>query len=275
MSSIRARFVRGEEVKYISHLDLMKVFERSLRRANVPIAYSQGFNPHPQMVFGLPLSVGVTSEAEYADFDLAVDMTPELFMEMLNGSLPSGLRVTGAEYLNTRSNIMKEISAAVYDVLVSLPGEEGINYISEKLRELLNQTEISVMKEGKKGARPIDIKPMIYAVEIKNLFTDESERVDTGNTSIMPERSGVWVKEYADAIKEKSIQGLSYKVESLCSVSMLLSAGSAANLKPELVLQALNEKYVLDLKAVKIHRIGLYVNKGGRILDPLDTIALS
>lgn len=275
MSSIRARFIRGEEVKYISHLDLMKVFERSLRRANVPIAYSQGFNPHPQMVFGLPLSVGVTSEAEYADFDLAADMTPGLFTEMLNGSLPSGLRMTGAEYLNTRSNIMKEISAAAYDVLVSLPGEVGINYISEKLRELLNQTEISVIKEGKKGARPIDIKPMIYAVEIKNLFTDESERVDTGNTSIMPERSGVWVKEYADAVREKSVPGLSYKAESLCSVSMLLSAGSAANLKPELVLQALNEKYALDLKAVKIHRIGLYVNKGGRILDPLDTIALS
>ena len=70
MIRLRVKFTRGEEVKYISHLDMLKVFERALRRANIPIAYNKGFNPRPQIVFGLPLSVGVTSESEYADLEI-------------------------------------------------------------------------------------------------------------------------------------------------------------------------------------------------------------
>jgi radical SAM-linked protein len=61
--SIRVKFERSQEVKFISHLDMMKAFERALRRAGLPIGYSKGFNPHPLMVFGLPLSVGMTSQA--------------------------------------------------------------------------------------------------------------------------------------------------------------------------------------------------------------------
>src|SRR5690242_15350351 len=73
LANIRTKFRRSDEVKFISHLDLMKVFERAIRRARLPIAYSQGFNPHPGMVFGLPLSVGVTSDAEYGDFEITDD----------------------------------------------------------------------------------------------------------------------------------------------------------------------------------------------------------
>ena len=106
MSSVRVKFFRGEEVKFISHLDLMKMYERALRRSGVPIAYSQGFNPHPQMVFGLPLSVGVTSESEYADFELEGNMDPGEFMQRLNGSLPEGIRIVDAAVKKAGSNIM-------------------------------------------------------------------------------------------------------------------------------------------------------------------------
>ena len=71
----------------------MKLFERALRRANIPIAYS-GFYPHPVMVFGLPLSVGVTSEAEYADFEFESKIDPLKFMENLNRELPAGISVS-------------------------------------------------------------------------------------------------------------------------------------------------------------------------------------
>lgn len=275
LNSIRVRFIRGEEVKYVSHLDLMKVFERALRRANVPIAYSQGFNPHPQMVFGLPLSVGITSEAEYLDLDLSEELVPGKLLEMVNGSLPVGLWATEAQLLKNKSNIMKEIAAASYDVLVSPERGMGINELEDKFRKLLADPQIPVMKEGKKGAREVDIKPMIHELKLQFLKTGESKRVDYGNTSIIPVRSGVWVKEYVDAAASKNALGRSCNAENLFCISMLLSAGSVANLKPEILIQAINERDDLKLKAVKIHRLGLYVSKGERLIDPLDTLALS
>lgn len=70
LSRIRIKYIKGEQVKYISHLDILRTLNRVLKRAELPVAYSQGYNPHPLVSFGLPLSVGVTSEAEYADIDL-------------------------------------------------------------------------------------------------------------------------------------------------------------------------------------------------------------
>ena len=89
MVNLRVKFIRGEEIKFISHLDLMRVFERALRRSEIPVAYSKGFNPHPQMVFGLPLSVGVTSQCEYADFKIEDNIEPNEFIQRLNDNLPS------------------------------------------------------------------------------------------------------------------------------------------------------------------------------------------
>lgn len=274
LSNIRVKFIRGEEVKYISHLDLMKAFERALRRANLPIAYSQGFNPHPQMVFGLPLSVGVTSEAEYADFELSVDVEPEKFAKILNENLPAGLKIEEANYLHGKSNIMKEISTASYDVLVFRAEDEEMVGIEGKIKELLAQDQVNVVKEGKKGAREIDIKPMVHGLKMKTFKPDELETINYGNTSIIPDRAGAWVKEYAEALVSGKIRVSSYKYDSFFLLSLLLSAGSVANLKPELFIQALKDKYGLNLKVVKVHRIGLYVNDG-EFSNPLGEPALS
>ncbi len=271
LSSIRVRFIRGEELKYISHLDLMKVFERAIRRANIPIMYSQGFNPHPQMVFGLPLSVGVTSEAEYGDFETAEDISPDSFAQMLNGSLPEGLKITEAKYLKNKSNIMKEISGALYDVLVYSSYDEGISALKAYFEELLLEPEIIALKEGKKGVREIDIKPMIHGIGIKNLLTGEIYKSVYGEGSVVAGKSFLWVEKYfAERIKEKT----GIQVKNVFCISMKLSAGSTANLKPELLINALNEKFSLDLNVVKIHRTGLFVDRVGMLLDPLDASAL-
>ena len=112
LSDLRIKFIRGEEVKFISHLDLMKVFERASRRANIPIAYSQGFNPHAHLIFGLPLSVGVTSQAEYADIELTEILEPESFVTRLNKELPKGLIIIEAKARQSKVNIMASIGAA-------------------------------------------------------------------------------------------------------------------------------------------------------------------
>lgn len=228
LSSFRVRFLRGDGVKYISHLDMMKVFERAIRRARIPIAYSHGFNPHSQMVFGLPLSVGVTSEAEYADFQINGVISPEEFADALNNQLPSGLKILECKVLTSKDNIMKIIAFAAYNVSLKLPnGDIDIN-VQNKINSFINRTEIITKKEGKNGIKNIDIRPMIKACEI-----------------IIPGEGNLLLK-------------------------LLLSAGSEANLKPELFMGTLNNESKLCAKITGIHRTGLYVNKNGKMISPID-----
>lgn len=242
MNNIRAKFIRGEEVKFISHLDLMKVFERASRRGSIPIAYSQGFNPHPQMIFGLPLSVGVTSDAEYVDFELAREIKLEEFTAVLNSQLPRGIKIIDAKYHNTHANIMKSIGYASYNVLVSSDEKKGINKINNYIKELMERKQLSMQKESKKGTREIDIRPMIITLDMLEANSENLSMAGENEVSCL---------------------------------KMLLRAGSVSNLKPELLISALNEIGDINLKIVKIHRTGLFIDKEGIVLDPLDDRALS
>ena len=263
MSDIRIKFIRGEEVKFISHLDLMKVFERASRRANIPIAYSQGFNPHAHLIFGLPLSVGVTSQAEYADIELTEELDPENFMLGLNKQLPKGLIIVAAKARNTKANIMASIGGAAYELLISAEESLGIEDFQNNLHSFLCKDEIIVKKEGKRGSREIDIKPMIQKLNLKNMKDifggDEVE---------------AYLQNYIKAQSDISILPPTYSLKNIFCISSLLCAGSVANLKPELLFSAINANMKDSIKLIKIHRSGLFVSIGGVLTDPLETSAL-
>ena len=93
---IRSRLTKGEEVRFISHLDLARTIERAVRRARLPIAYSQGFSPRAKIAFGSALAVGVTSSGEYVDMELTSDIGPDDFLKILNENLPVGIRFEAA-----------------------------------------------------------------------------------------------------------------------------------------------------------------------------------
>lgn len=232
MNGLRVKFIRGEEVKYISHLDLMKVFERALRRARLPVAYSKGFNPHPEMVFGLPLSVGVTSEAEYADFGLEETIRPADFMRRLNSQLPAGLKVLDAKKKITKDNIMASITMASYRIMISAEEHREREFLQEKLKEFIERPAIIVKKETKSKVRDVDIKPMIH-----QLCLGDSK-------------------------------------EGIFTVNSLLSAGSSENLKPELLYDAFADTFGHGIKLKAIHRTGLFVNRNGVMVDPMDDAVL-
>ena len=234
LNSIRFKFERGEEVKYISHLDLAKVFERALRRSRIPIAYSQGFNPHPQMIFGLPLSVGVTSEAEYADFEFEEQLEVDDFMLRLNLQLPAGIRIVNAKVKETKTNIMASIAQASYEITISCSSSNEAEMVYRGIEALTLRDSIRVEKESKHGIKEIDIKPMIYKM----------------------------------AAKKQGCENLE-----VC-ISVLLSAGSESNLKPELIVKALGEIINKNIPIFNINRTGLFIEKDGRILEPMDTIVL-
>lgn len=273
MNDIRVKFIRGEEVKYISHLDLMKSFERTLRRSGVPISYSQGFNPHPNMVFGLPLSVGVTSEAEYVDFELVEKPDPFELSERINKELPAGLKIIRQEWKNTGSNIMAAIALASYEILVSSSEKSSIEKIRGAIGELMQRSAVVVEKEGKGGVREIDIKPMIVGLDARMLEEVESESCN--NEECHDVCKNRCILDYVGKIKSNETKGLSYSTDNMFCLSAKLGAGSKANLKPDLLVSAINKERLMDLKLVKVHRTGLYIEKGGIFLDPLDQRALS
>lgn len=235
MTVIRAQFTRGREVMYISHLDLMRTFARALRRSGIPIAYSQGFNPHPQMVFGLPLSVGVTSEAEYADFELENGMQAGEFMDRLNLSLPEGIRIIRAAEKLSGGNIMAEITRASYDIRVLTKLRMGINNIEKNIEAFMRLEEILVEKEGKKGKKSVDIRGLILEMSCPGA----GDRPDG-------------------------------KAGEALSIAADLRAGSASNLRPELLIKAFTAFAGIEADYSLIHRTGLFVVRNGAYTEPLD-----
>lgn len=91
--TIKITYTKGDEVKFISHLDLIRVFERAIRRANLPIAYSQGFNPRMKISYGQALKVGQTSNSEEAKLTFEKEIAPEEVVDRLNAVLPKGIKL--------------------------------------------------------------------------------------------------------------------------------------------------------------------------------------
>lgn len=148
--AVRIRFTKVGALQFISHLDLNRTMKTVMIRAGVPIKYSEGFNPHPKMVFALPLSVGAESVCELMDFKLDRPMPSEELIERLNAALPPEMRVTEA-YAPTEK--LTAIRYAEY----RLESEEDFSTAP------LDAEEIVVTKRTKSGEKPTDIKPMIFS----------------------------------------------------------------------------------------------------------------
>ena len=93
MQRLRIRFCRGQEIKFISHLDIMRLWQRAFYRAGIPLAYSEGFSPHPQISLAAPLAVGVTSEAELMDILCIKLVSPHWLTTAVNQQLPPGMEI--------------------------------------------------------------------------------------------------------------------------------------------------------------------------------------
>lgn len=158
---LRAVFARGPEIKYITHLDLMRFWERALRRAGIEVAYSEGFSPHPQLSLAAPLPVGVLSSAELMDVFLARRVEPRDFLRELSRQLPPGLRLLTVEELSlTLPSIQSELRAAEYRVLLATGSNVG--EVELRLRELLASESLPWQHVREKDVRSYDLRPLIH-----------------------------------------------------------------------------------------------------------------
>lgn len=160
--TIRFRFRKGNEIRFLSHLDLIRTLERAIRRANLPIAYSEGFNPRPKMSFGFALAVGVLSEGEYGDYEFVEDLDPEEFVSRYNRVLPPGLQVFEAETLPPRTaTLMSVINAATYQLII--PDQTSAEIV-DRWSYLQKQDSFVVERQAKKGLRKVDVLPFLINV---------------------------------------------------------------------------------------------------------------
>jgi radical SAM-linked protein len=153
---LRVTFAKGEEVKYISHLDLMRLWERALRRAQVPLLHSQGYNPRPRISLASALAVGLTGERELLDVTLESPLAPLDFATALRGQLPAGITLIEVEevYL-TLPALQTQVRGAEY--LATISGIEEAEHIEARLKSLLDSDRLPRERRGKE----YDLRPLI------------------------------------------------------------------------------------------------------------------
>ncbi|HWQ78991.1 MAG TPA: TIGR03936 family radical SAM-associated protein, partial [Anaerovoracaceae bacterium] len=202
MSRYVIKFSKEGAIRYISHLDLFRLFKRSFKRAGIRLQHSQGFNPHPRMSFAQPLSLGYSSSGEYLEFETQEPYPTGEILEKISSVMPEGIAVFSCEELPAAGKSLAALTEyADYEIRILLEnGYDLYGKVKDTAEGFLTQEKIVIQKHQKKSGKEVevDIKPMI--------------------------------KDFAGLVDNNNIM-----------LTMKLAAGSAANLNPEAVLSAFCE----------------------------------
>ena len=218
---IRIKFRKWGSMKFIGHLDMMRYFQKVMRRADVDIRYSEGFSPHQIMSFAAPLGVGITSDGEYLDIEVHSTKSSEEMIADLNATMVDGVDIVGYVALPDDAKPAMSIVAAADYVLSYKEGYEVPFTVEEwktHIEELFtSQDSFTIMKKTKKSEREVDLKPLVYAFDV-------------------------------------------IEVDDKPAFYINVSTGSVNNIKPELLLSSVYEKLGLEYNdaAIAIHRKDVY-----------------
>lgn len=231
MPVIRVRFAKLAPVRYISHLDLMRTLERAMRRAKVPMALSEGYHPRPIFSLASALPVGITSEAEYGDFHLSSDWSPEEFCRRVNCELPAGIRFLEAVVVpDSAPKLMAVVDRASYVCTpMAVLGSDGPEPLPEDLGEvlmreserLMHESTILVERTRKGEAKVVDLRPLVYGIAV-SIFAKPQVELD-------------------------------------------VASGSRGNVRPEEILNLFSRQLIWQ-----VHRTGLYVTREGTRTSPME-----
>ena len=211
---LRITFAKGEPIKYISHLDLMRTWERALRRAQVPLAYSEGFNPRPKISIASALPVGFTGRGEVMDIVLSRHTSPYNFAKRLKPHLPPGLEVLSVEEVYLRlPSLQSQMRYAEYRVVVE--SEETPAEIEKRVEQMLSAQSLPRLRERKGRVTEYDLRPLIDDLWIEGLGSVRS-----------PDQSSV-------RSPDRHREGTA------CVLGMRLQSDSQATGRPDEVLEAM------------------------------------
>lgn len=225
----RIKFRKYGVMKFIGHLDVMRFFQKVMRRAEIPIAFTEGYSPHMIMSFAQPLGVGITSDGEYLDIELTESISSKKAAAQMNAVMVEGIEIVGFTEIpeDKKSSGMTITAAADYRAYPLETAESSELRIlvpeiwKEKVSDFLSQDQIIVWKKTKKSEKEVDIRPLIY-----DMRADED------------------------------------------SIYLFLAAGSSQNLKPDLVMETFFKYMNRSEIPIHYHRLDIYaadLKKGGYI----------
>lgn len=211
-------FQKTEAVRWLGHLDILRTFERAIRRAALPIAFSSGFNPRERISFASALSTGVTGAAEPAIIELTEPVAPEEIERRLGEALPPALRIGPCEEIPDAGSrdVLNAFDRADYEVVCTCPPEAEAPAIASAVCALLAQPQITIVREREGRSKPVDLRPLLH------------------HLALSPERPT------PDRVK----------------LVMTLAIGEHGNAKPAEVITAL-EQHIPGISLRRAHRIRL------------------
>ncbi|MCR5823262.1 MAG: TIGR03936 family radical SAM-associated protein [Lachnospiraceae bacterium] len=231
--TVRIKFAKYGNLKFLSHLDVMRFFQKAIRRAEIDVKYSEGYHPHQLMSFAAPLGVGQTSEGEYFDLELESMGTTDEILEKLDAQMPDGFKILHVSLLpptppqTRKESLMALVKAS--DYLVLYKGLKELPLTKEeflcKFSEFVKESEILAIKTTKVGDTEINLAPFIYDVKYDVRPTELTENYDNG----------------------------------LC-IYVMLSAGNENHIRPELLMKAFHEYLGIeyDQYGYQVHRLEAY-----------------
>lgn len=192
---LRLLFEKTGNAVWISHLDLMRVFQRAFQRAGLSLTHTQGYNPRPSVSIALPLSVGVESQCELLDFALNGEEEAADILSRLNAALIPGVKVLS---VYDQGRKLKEL--AYLDCCVTLEYDKGIpNHAKEEIAALFARQSVLVDKKGKNGVTKQDLIPLLRSVSVRQADTCVLEllaRVRCQNPSLNPMQLSAAIRQY-------------------------------------------------------------------------------
>jgi radical SAM-linked protein len=160
MHRLRIKYRRGEEVKYISHLGIMRLWQRALNRAGIPLAYSEGFHPHPKISLAAPLAIGVTSQAELMDITLTRQVSPHFFTAAVTRQLPAGFEILQVVPIaETLPSLQSQVRFAEYAVELATDKEQP--ELASAISSLLSLENLPWQHQRDTGLRHYDLRALI------------------------------------------------------------------------------------------------------------------
>lgn len=238
---IRIKFAKYGAMKFIGHLDMMRFFQKAVRRADIDVKYSEGFSPHQIMSFAAPLGVGIESCGEYLDLEVLSVSSVEEMKDALNRAMVEGVKVLAVNVLPDQTkNAMASVAAASYQIHLK-EGAFGIPDLAQTAASFYAQERIPYTKETKKSVMEIDLKQGIYGIQ-----ADETQ---------------VLADSMSSAAAMFAVDSSENRMTVPC-IRMTVDASSSGNIKPTVVF----EKFCafagceIPSSSVQVTRLETYAN---------------
>ena len=216
-------FQKSERVRHIGHLDIQRAVQRGLRRSGLPVAYSNGFNPHILVTFASALSTGACGRREIMDVKMAEEVSAEVFLNRMNLAMPPEMQLSEARAVDDRHPaLMASLRAGMYEMI--LRDKDQARALISSIEPMMRREEIRVPRKTKSGIREVDMKPLIFSLrgEESTLFA----------TLMLTERESCKPAMILDGLKKEAGIPEEEEIRTLIVRTQLLGEDPEGNLKP-------------------------------------------